>query len=57
MHEAAESIPSLDLPTRGRRQCQLGRGWRTSAERPVRTLAVVVLHEDAQDPVELVRSG
>src|ERR1035437_9881536 len=57
MHEATESIPSLDLPTRGRRQCQLGRGWYTSAERPVRALAVVVLDEDAQDPVELAQSG
>jgi hypothetical protein len=57
VQKSAESTPSLDLPTRGRRQRQLGRRWRTSAERPVRALAVVVLDEDAQDPVELAQSG
>ena len=55
MHEATESIPSLDHRTRRRRQCQLGRGGRTSAERPMRALAVVVIYEDAQDPLELAR--
>ena len=56
MQEATESISSLDRPIRRWRPRGLGRGWRTSAERSMRTLAVVVLGEDAQDPVELARS-
>jgi hypothetical protein len=53
MHEDTESVPSFDCRTQGRPSCRLGRGWRTSAERPVRALAVVVLDEDAQGLVEL----
>lgn len=56
VQKSAESIPSRDLPTWGRREGRLGQGWRASAERPVRALAVVVLDEDAQDPLELARS-
>jgi hypothetical protein len=54
MHEAAESIPSLDRRAYDRGACD-GRSWRASAERPMRTLLVVVIDEDTQDPGELAR--
>ena len=56
MDEASESIPSLDRRADDRGATGGRRSWRTSAERAVRTLAVVVIEEDTQDPLELARS-
>jgi hypothetical protein len=56
MHEATESISSLDRRVWGRQPYRLEQGGRTSTERPVWTLAVVMLDVDTQDPVELARS-
>jgi hypothetical protein len=55
MHEATESIASLDRGADDRRAAGGGRSWWASGERPVRALAVVVIDVDAQDAVELAR--
>ena len=56
MHEATESIASLDRRVEDRRVAGGGRSWWASGERSVRALAVVVIDVDAQDAVELARS-
>ena len=56
MQETAESISSLDRRVRGRLRHRLGGNGRASTESSVRALAVVVIDEDAQDPVEVAGS-
>ena len=55
MHEATESIASLDRRVEDRRVAGGGRSWWAAGERSVRALAVVVIDVDAQDAGELAR--
>lgn len=56
MHETSESIPSLDCRADDWGAGGDSRRWRTSAQCSARALAVVMLDEDAENPIELERS-